>query len=424
MPGLAVAQAESELFEGASARIEQHRQADARVQVVDAQGKPVPGAKVEVSQTKHAFLFGSNIFLWGKAGTPEGEQLYRGRFKDVFNFATIPFYWPAYENTQGKTDAEDRLAVAAWCQSEGIKTKGHPLAWNYFEPRWLPSDPDEVFALQLARIDRDAALFQGKIEVWDVVNEATHFERGELQKQAPRLTQAWEKAGRVPFVLECFKHARAADPTATLLINDYRTDPPYARLIDDLIAANGGMRPFDAIGLQSHMHDGAWSNERVWEVCERFARFGVPLHFTELTILSGELGHEIAKRENSPWPSTPEGEARQADEVERIYTMIFSHPAVEAITWWDFSDRRAWQRAPAGFLRNDLSPKPAYERLQQLVKERWWTRVEGEADEQGQYRLRGFLGDYQVKVSTSGHTVEKTFQIARGQENTVTVSLP
>ena len=49
--------------------------------------------------------------------------------------------------------------------------------------------------------------------------------------------------------------------------------------------------------------------------------------------------------------------------------MIFSHPAVEAITWWDFSDRGAWQRAPAGFLRDDLSPKPAYERLQQPVKE-------------------------------------------------------
>ena len=100
-------------------------------------------------------------------------------------------------------------------------------------------------------------------------------------------------------MLECFKHARAADPTATLLINDYRNDPPYAKLIDDLIAANNGERPFDVIGLQSHMHDGAWSNERVWEVCERFARFGVPLHFTELTILSGELGHETGQARES-----------------------------------------------------------------------------------------------------------------------------
>ena len=41
------------------------------------EAKPVPGAKVEVLQTKHAFLFGCNIFLWGKVGTPEDERLYR-----------------------------------------------------------------------------------------------------------------------------------------------------------------------------------------------------------------------------------------------------------------------------------------------------------------------------------------------------------
>ncbi|MCD6507549.1 hypothetical protein J7M22_13115 [Candidatus Poribacteria bacterium] len=48
--------------------------------------------------------------------------------------------------------------------------------------------------------------------------------------------------------------------------------------------------------------------------------------------------------------------------------MLFSHPSVEAITWWDFSDRGAWQGTAAGFLRKDMSPKPAYERLTELVK--------------------------------------------------------
>ena len=85
-----------------------------------------------------------------------------------------------------------------------------------------------------------------------------------------------------------FSHARAANEHATLLINDYRVDPAYVQLIKDM-TQQAGHRPFDVIGLQSHMHGGVWTNEKIWEVCERFAPFDVPLHFTELTVLSGAV---------------------------------------------------------------------------------------------------------------------------------------
>ena len=58
----------------------------------------------------------------------------------------------------------------------------------------------------------------------------------------------------------------------------------------------------DAIGIQSHMHGGEWPLEKAWQVCETYARFGRPLHFTELTVLSGEHGWERPR----PWPTTPE----------------------------------------------------------------------------------------------------------------------
>ncbi len=114
--------------------------------------------------------------------------------------------------------------------------------------------------------------------------------------------------------------------------------------------------------------------------------------------LSGDKGWHAAGRP-SGWPSSPDGEKFQADEVERFYTMVFSHPATEALTWWDFSDRRAWQGAPAGFLRTDLSPKPAYDRLLGLIKNKWWTRRTEVTEKNGTIRFRGFLGDYQVSVA-------------------------
>ena len=81
-----------------------------------------------------------------------------------------------------------------------------------------------------------------------------------------------------------------------LLINDYRTDPAYERVIEQLVDEKG-KRLYDVIGIQSHMHGGVWSNGQIWKVCQEFSRFGVPLHFTETTILSGERVWEKDSRQ-------------------------------------------------------------------------------------------------------------------------------
>lgn len=414
---------DAELLAGAAARIEDHRKADAVIVVVDAAGKPVPSARVAIEQTRHAFLFGCNAFLIGRAGDERSETAYRTQFAALFNFATLPFYWPGYEPRHGQPD-HDRIAqMARWCRDHGITTKGHPLAWNFADPAWLPNDPAEIRTLQMARIEDCVQRFRGLIDIWDVVNEATHFERDEFKKQAPKMTAMWEATGRVPFVQECFQHARTANPQATLLLNDYRTDAAFARLLDD-VSAGPGRRPFDVIGIQSHQHRGTWSNRKIWDVGERFARFGVPLHFTETTILSGEKDWERGKT-GQPWPSTSAGEKLQADEVERFYTMLFSHPAVAAITWWDFSDRGAWQRAPAGLVHADMSPKPAYERLHRLVRERWWTQATVATGPSGEARCRVFLGEHKLTVTTpSGAKVAGTLTARKGAVNQVTVRLP
>lgn len=420
-PAMAAAPSEAELLAGADARIEQHRKADATVSVVDASGKPVCGAAITVEQTRHAFLFGSNIFLWGRLPDDEMETAYRQRFAELLNFATLPFYWSSYEQEQGKPIHEQIEAAARWCQEQGIACKGHPLAWNSGDPPWLPDDLDEIRRLQMARIEDCVSRFQGLINRWDVVNEATLFDRDEFVRfRSPKLSAMWQKVGQMDFTRECFAHARKAGPDATLLINDYRTDPPYERVIEQLVDEEG--RPmYDVIGIQSHMHGGAWPTEEIWKVCEQFSRFGVPLHFTETTILSGERAWE--RRRGDDWPSTPEGEAYQAEHVVRFYTMLFSHPAVEAITWWDFSDYRAWKRAPAGFLRKDMSPKPAYEELLKLVKGKWWTKTTVETGDDGTAGFRGFLGDYRVVATVGGKSVDRSFTLRKGDENRCVLQL-
>lgn len=402
------------ILERAKAAIPEHRAGDLVVKVLDADGKPVPRAWVDVEMRRHQFLFGCNIFLWGKAGSEEDEKAYRDRFADLLNYATLPFYWAGYERERGKPDHEYRERVARWCREHGILAKGHPLVWNHpaGAPSWLPDDLAEVRRLSAERAADCAARFKGLIDIWDVVNEAVDPWRfPDLGRRKNPMTELLRSAGVETIVLESFARVRAANPGALLLKNDYRVDERYAELLEKLKA--DGKPVYDAIGIQSHMHGGAWTSKAIWETCERFTRFGVPLHFTETTIVSGK---RLGPGEN--WgPTESDLEEKQAEEAARFYTVLFGHPNLEAITWWDFADRGAWQGAAAGFLRKDLWPKPVYWVLRKLIKESWWTREARWADASGTVRLRAFFGDYRITANRGGApvSVDVTHDRKRGR---------
>lgn len=387
-----------------AARIQRYRTAEVTLTVLDAAGKPAAGATVTMSQTRHAFLFGCNGFALKPQDTSPAQQAYQQRFTDLLNFATLPFYWGSFEPQEGKTATDRIRAMAEWFGSRGLATKGHPLCWHQVDPPWLKDRPvEEVQKLQMGRITRDVTAFTGLIERWDVVNEAVVMPT--YKGGANPLAQWCAKLGRVELIKQTFAAARAADPKATLILNDFDTSDKYEALIRECLDAGV---PVQVIGIQSHMHSGYWGAQRSWQVCERFARFGKPLHFTELTLPSGEVRKNINwQGRESDWFSTPEGEARQAREVTEFYRTLFSHPAVQAITWWDFSDAGAWLGAPAGLLRKDMTPKPAYEALLKMIKKEWWTGpLTLKADADGKVKFRGFLGAYSVEAGGQRATVD------------------
>ncbi len=398
---------DDEILERCPERIAKHRQGDGVVRVLETDGKPVPGATVKVEQLHHDFLFGCNFFRFGRLRNPQLETDYRDRFAALLNYATLGFYWPYYEPQRGKPIYEYTDAVAAWSRQHGITCKGHPLVWDYADPKWLPQDFAEISELSHARVRDIVSRYQSRIDMWDVVNEPTHLGRFKT-----RLGEWAMSLGAVPYVTEHLKIARAANPQATLLVNDYRTDPPYYKILDGL--REGGKLLFDTIGIQSHMHGGGWPLRRVWEVCDTYRKLGVPIHFTETTIVSGP---RTGPGEN--WgPTTPELEAKQADYVPRFYTTLFAHPSVEAITWWDFSDNGAWQGAAAGWVRKDMSPKPVYDRLMELIKGKWWTQHESRTNEKGEVAVRAFYGTHRITARLpDGRRVSQDVHWQRGQAN-------
>ena len=81
--------------------IEKYRKGDMRITVVDANGRVIPDAKVSIKQKNHAFRFGANIFLLDELESEEKNEAYKKRFAEVFNMATLPFYWRDLEPERG-----------------------------------------------------------------------------------------------------------------------------------------------------------------------------------------------------------------------------------------------------------------------------------------------------------------------------------
>lgn len=379
----------------------EHRKAKRAVRITDKNGVAVTKGKVRVRLENHGFLFGCGAFdsipyANGKQDDPFIKDRVN-KWLDLYNYGTMSFYWGRYEPVEGKPEFLSRMNASAFLKENNVRVKGHPLCWHTVCADWLMKyDNKTILDKQLNRINRDVAAFAGVVDMWDVINEVVIMP--EFDKYDNAVTRICKEYGQVNLVKEVFDAAKAANPNATLLINDFNLSDKYAKLISDCLDAGV---PISAIGLQTHQHQGYMGAERLKEVLARFEKFGIPLHFTENTLISGNImpAHivDLNDYQVDEWPSTPEGEARQAKEMEEMYRMLFEHPLVEAITGWDFADG-AWLHAPSGVIRLDNSLKPSYNMLNNLIHKEWSTEYESLTDENGIIELEGFLGDYELTV--------------------------
>ncbi|MGB2615100.1 MAG: endo-1,4-beta-xylanase, partial [Phycisphaerae bacterium] len=165
--------------------------------------------------------------------------------------------------------------------------------------------------------------------------------------------------------------------------------------------------PRAAVGLPAHQHEGIWPADLVQRNLETAASAGLPVRVTAVTILGGS-GEE----------------ADQAEAVRRFYTAAFAHPKVVSVSWWDLSDRFAWQGAAGGLVRSDLSPKPAYEVLDRLINHLWRTDAAGRSDADGRVGVRAFFGRYRITVRSDRRSASVEVDFRPEGPAEVTVVLP
>lgn len=385
-----------------------NKKSTARLRFLRPDGTPAANEAVQFSQTGHEFLFGCGAFdavelmkdnLPAEVRTLLSERM--DNWFELFNFGTLPFYWGRYQPEDGGPTTTPYLMKAAkWLEEKGCAVKGHPLCWHTACANWLMNySNEEILKKQIERIHTDVTHFKGTIDMWDVINEVVIMPV--FDKYDNAITRICRDMGRIKLVKEVFAAAKESNPGATLLINDFNTSMAYEVLIDALLCADV---PISVIGIQSHQHQGFWGLEKLNEVLERFSRFGLPIHFTENTFVSGDLMPlhivDLNDWQVPEWPTTPEGEERQAQNVVDMYSTLFAHPLVEAITTWDPADG-AWLGAPSGFMRKDNSKKPAFHALHDLIHKDWSTNVTLTTDAEGYVDFTGFRGGYEAKLGGS-----------------------
>ena len=395
------------IFEEAESRINSIRKGDLTVKVVK-DNKPVNDVTVEIRQKRHQFLFGANCFSAGGFPNEEDNARYTELFTGIFNFATLPFYWSSYEKERGRKSVDNVKRLAAWCRENNLTAKGHPLVWHQTLPGWIREDED-IRELTRDRIIDIIGEFKDDIKWWDAVNEITVAQRAGNQ-----ISRWAAHDGCLNVLREVVSTVLSCDPEANLLINEFNfsDEGAYDRLLEELKENNV---PIKAVGMQSHMHEGMWPLETVWKLCNRFSQFGWPLHFTELSVLSGKAKGKIdfLSQTGNEWIVGVEYEAEQEKYVRDLYTLLFSHPAVEAITWWDIADG-CWLQAPSGLIRKDLTPKRAYNALYELIRQKWWTDTSGSTDSEGCFTVNAFYGEYEISVQRNGYKKRVEYNLRKG----------
>lgn len=375
----------------AQERIERIRKGDLTLQIVDADGKPVPNAAVEIRQTRSAFGWGTAVVAGRLLAQGSDADAYRDFLVKYCNRAVFEndLKWFGWQNRRNRADV---FRALDWLDERQIDVRGHCLVWPSWRnstPRWreLASNPEALDAAIREHIRDEASALRGRVVDWDVVNEI-HDNNDILKILGDDILVDW------------FQEARAADPNARLFINDYgilsgegldrRKQTSYFRAIKKLIDAGA---PIGGIGMQSHFGQTATPPERLLEILDRFAELGLPISITE---------HDVDAADK----------AFQAEFTRDFLTAAFSHPAVDEILVWGFWERSHW-RPESAYFSADWTPTPAGKVWQELVGETWRSNLDATSNEAGTVATRVFLGDYRItvrvgdKTSTVETTVEK-----------------
>ena len=269
-------------------------------------------------------------------------------------------------------------SIANWCRANGVKMRGHCLAWHSQFANWMFTDKKgkpvskEVFYERLRdHIHTVVNRYKDIVYAWDVLNEAIadgDGRRAPWMKEAPspyRKTKMMDLCGE-EFIVKVFQFAREADPNVELFYNDYNACQPAKRdRIYNMVKKMKEMgAPIDGIGMQGHYNIYFPSMEDFDAAIVKYSKIVDKIHITELDLrtneeMGGQLQFSLGKAGEVPQYIKTLHEAQYAN----LFRVRRKHKdVVKNVTFWNLSDADSWigvNNYPLPFDK-DVKPKKVY----------------------------------------------------------------
>lgn len=300
--------------------------------------------------------------------------------------------WEKIHPEPGRYDFELADRFVELGMENRMHMTGHVLVWHSQTPGWVFLDDDGNLATRdtlLMRmrehIHTVVGRYRGRIESWDVVNEA-------IEDDGTIRNSLWYRIIGEDFIEKAFTYAKEADPEAQLIYNDYSMHNPGRRegVVRMVKALQNAGVTVDGIGMQAHYRLNEPSLEDIGASITAFCQLGVKVMITELDITvlpvpEDYIGADVSKRfEMDEWldPYT-EGLPDSVQNVlasryRDLFTLFNDHSeCIERVTFWGVHDGISWKNNwpvpgrtnyPLLFDREG-KPKPAFRAVIRIASE-------------------------------------------------------
>lgn len=294
--------------------------------VIEGQVAPPAGQRLRALAGKFLVGYASHDNFW----TLPDAATYEATASSEFNILT-PENQLKFDATEPQ---QNTFSFAAgdmhvqFAQAHGMQVKGHNLVWHNQLPTWVTGGTWTAATLTAAmnnHIDNVVGHYKGKIAIWDVVNEA-------LNDDGTLRTSIWETTIGSQYIALAFQRARAADPNAILVYNDFNIEAENAKsnaLFNMVSTFKQQGIPIDGIGLQMHLTSGGIDISSLTQNMQRFAQLGLQIYISEMDV-------------RFPTPISAADMQTQATIYKNVLTACLQQPACKALQTWGFTDKYSW----------------------------------------------------------------------------------
>jgi endo-1,4-beta-xylanase len=299
--------------------------------------------------------------LYGCAVDPPklvSESPYSGTIREQCRIlvAENAMKWAALRPAADTYRFDQADALVAFAEQNGMKIRGHNLAWHRDNPKWFDATvtPANARATLVSHIQTVVGRYAGRMHSWDVVNEGIEVRNGRADGMR---NSPWLRLAGDDYIELAFRTAREADPQALLTYNEYgieaetQADEQKRQSLMELLRRMIARRvPLDALGVQSHIAatpmggSGPVYGQGLVRFLAAVRELGLQVFITEMDVNDRACPVDVPSRD-----------AAVAATYKQYLDLVLAEPAVRAVLTWGITDRSTWLNGEGS--RSDGQPE-------------------------------------------------------------------